>query len=409
MDSDISDIPYRNNKLIEIVSMKYEQENKIYDIEFKNHYSAVSFEIIDESKPDDIYYIKLTAEDFYKMNKIMRFCLNIEDIIEFLRKKIEKEEVTIMQENDNLSFCFYLINQRGESEPVKIELIKNKKSTYPSLSNEANQLQQLKYELDRKENEIKTFKREYDKKFRKIEERIHELSLENTERIKTFKGDYRSPFKKTQQFTRNRITNGTYYDPGYENDPEHEYEIRTHRNPRIKNYEVSNGWVIPWSFRFKKGPNYNLYDGYIATKTSDGLWDATVLGDKYLSKNKLNIWKIRINKQFFGGGIIIGIAQSGISQKKANNFENVNAYFISTWTLKKGNKGIWNNYGNGRLKDGDIVEVIADLRNNTLRFGVNGHSLGTAFDNLSNDVKYIPFIEMYNRGNEIELIESKVH
>ena len=57
-----------------------------------------------------------------------------------------------------------------------------------------------------------------------------------------------------------------------------------------------------------------------------------------------------------------------------------------------------------RIKDGDILEVIADRKAGQLSFAVNDTNFGIAFTNISKEDTLYPIIIMFFQDQEIELV-----
>ena len=55
-------------------------------------------------------------------------------------------------------------------------------------------------------------------------------------------------------------------------------------------------------------------------------------------------------------------------------------------------------------KKDDIVEIIVDLEKWKLSFILNGTDLGIYCDDISKNIDYVPFIDIYIIGTEISLI-----
>ncbi len=121
-----------------------------------------------------------------------------------------------------------------------------------------------------------------------------------------------------------------------------------------------------YKFKFKTGINYSLNENQtIATKIKGGNdWNCTIIGDTEIPKNKISKWKIRLNEFTMKSGnywdVIIGIGP--------DNPNNENYFYNNCWTficgiskisIKSGQETDYNN-NRGKLKKGDIVEVIVD-------------------------------------------------
>jgi len=164
-------------------------------------------------------------------------------------------------------------------------------------------------------------------------------------------------------------------------------------------------------FKWKSGPNYALSNNnLIATKTKGGsAYNCNILGDIILPKNKINKWKIKLKKYLFPNNdwnILIGVGPSNLNQNEVN-------LYSKTWTLLCGSLNMSINSGSqtkykenrGKLKEGDIVEVIMNTINGELSFSINEENYGVACK-ISLDISLSPFILIYYEGESIELLNQ---
>lgn len=450
------------------ISIDYEQENKIYNIELENINASLVLSIKGKIEEHDLYQVKLNIRDFYDISRMMRFYITINDVIELIKKKIEAKKLEIIEEKEKLFFKFYLSNQFNEikeNELIKLELNKVKKNGEDitiflknSIEQLKNSVEQLKIEVEQLKNDLVLKDREnkiFENKLQKEDEKIKKLSIKNDEVIQKMKEKYEKSLKKISvqseqrqkkieeeyanelkkifeqfieilkkkveneekfQIFNKQIEEGYSYENKNNNyiDISKDYmrkdvfEDKDEDENENEDNELING-TSPQAFLFKNGPNYKVIKGLKVIKTSKGWWDATVLGNKYLEKNRKNIWKIKINKLKEADGIIIGIAQSDINQGNPCNCDTSKTFGLNSHNLEKYIKGTCSEYGNGKLSQGDIVEVGVDLKIKTLEFSINGKNLGVAYDKLSEDINYLPYIELCNKGSEIELIQSNIY
>ena len=161
-----------------------------------------------------------------------------------------------------------------------------------------------------------------------------------------------------------------------------------------------------FKFKFKNGKNYILSkNGCIATKNEGGNdYNCTIIGKKEIPKNKISKWKIKLNKLSNNGNIFIGIGP--------DNPNNKNDFYKESWTFVCSNSKLLNRSGsysdyNGHseiLKEGDILEVIADRITGKLSFAVNDFNFGIAFKNIPKEDTLYPIIIMQFQAQIIVLI-----
>ena len=162
-----------------------------------------------------------------------------------------------------------------------------------------------------------------------------------------------------------------------------------------------------FKFKFKNGKNYSVSkNGFVATKNEGGSsYNCTIIGDKEIPKNKISKWKIKLNKISNNeNNIFIGIGP--------DNPNNKNDFYKESWTFVCSNSKLLNRSGsysdyNGHseiLKEGDILEVIADRITGKLSFAVNDFNFGIAFTNIPKEDTLYPIIIMQFQDQIIELI-----
>ena len=166
------------------------------------------------------------------------------------------------------------------------------------------------------------------------------------------------------------------------------------------------------TFKWKSGKNYSLSNNdLIATKTNGGSsFNCNILGDIILPKNKINKWKIKLRKYSYSNiydwNILIGVGPSNINQNDENLYN-------KTWTLICGSLNVSINSGSqtkykenkGKLKEGDIIEVIMNTINGELSFSINGENYGVACK-IELDISLSPFVLINFEGQSIELLNQ---
>ena len=98
-----------------------------------------------------------------------------------------------------------------------------------------------------------------------------------------------------------------------------------------------------------------------------------------------------------------GIVPKDINISADENWKK--GYVTSCVNFNRHNLGVYQPFSNYAAKEGYIVEIIVNLENGELSFSVNGKDLGIFCNNIIKDIDYVPFIDIYNEGNEITLLQ----
>ena len=164
-----------------------------------------------------------------------------------------------------------------------------------------------------------------------------------------------------------------------------------------------------FKWKFQEGLNYTLdKNGLIATKTGGGDgWNCTIIGNKEIPKNKISSWKIRLSNFYIKNNtwnVLIGIGPK--------NLKNEQYFYKYCWSFICGNSalsvksGSETNYNNhrGKLKLGDIIEVIVDRKKGDLSFAVNGVNYGLNNIKIPENDELFPVVLINDQGQTVEII-----
>ena len=161
--------------------------------------------------------------------------------------------------------------------------------------------------------------------------------------------------------------------------------------------------------KYKEGLNYTVdKNGLIATKTNGGdNWNCTIFGNKNIPKNKISIWKIRINNFYIkenSWNVLIGIGPKNI--KNENSFYRHSWSFIcgcSTLSVKSGSETNYNRKS-GKLNKGDIIKVIVDRKKGNLSFAVNDVNYGLTNIKIPENDELYPVVMICDQGQIVEIV-----
>ena len=129
-------------------------------------------------------------------------------------------------------------------------------------------------------------------------------------------------------------------------------------------------------------------------------WNCSAFGNKSLIKGKINKFKIQLTKvtSYFVFGIIP-------KTTNINGIENWRkGYITCSINFAKHNLGVYTEFAKKEANEGSIIEIIADLDRGELSFSLNGNNLGIFCDNIIKDIEYVPFVDIWKEGSEIQLL-----
>ena len=357
--------------------------SKIKDKENGKHHDCNVCFINDiEEEKKDIFY-----ENFKYLEE---FSDKIEDLINKLEQKFREINDKKEELKAKIAITFTkirnYINERENKIFLEVDNLFDKKYFKQSFINNNEYLpSQTKLSLERS----KVIDKDWDNSNIKLNSKINDcINIENN-------------IKKIHEIEKcnSHIINFKFI-------PENDDEINKILN-KIKNFgKVLDMGEDILEFKFREGDNYKVtYNGLVATKNSGGnKWNCTIIGDKEIPKNKISKWKIKIKTESqHNCDILIGIGP--------NNPDNESDFYRKCWSfvssssqiiLKSGNIQEYNNHS-GRLKEGDIMEVIVDRELGNLSFSVNGSNYGIACSEIPKEDKLFPTVLLYEENLIVEI------
>jgi len=129
-------------------------------------------------------------------------------------------------------------------------------------------------------------------------------------------------------------------------------------------------------------------------------WNCSAFGNKSLIKGKINKFKIQLTK--VTSQIMLGIIPKGTNINGINNWQK--GYITNSINFGKHNLGVYTEFAKKEANEGSIIEIIADLDRGELSFSLNGNNLGIFCDNIIKDIEYVPFVDIWKEGSEIQLL-----
>ena len=164
-----------------------------------------------------------------------------------------------------------------------------------------------------------------------------------------------------------------------------------------------DGDIIKLDFFWKVNSKaYSNEDLRAVKKVSGGTaWNCTAIGEKTLLKGKINKWKIQVSKMT-SNQIMIGIVPKNINIDADNNHRK--GYVTNLGNFHKHNLGKVSSFASHETNEGNIFEIIVDLKIGNISFWANGKNLGVFCDSIIIDIDYVPFIDIYQEQTEITLL-----
>ena len=171
----------------------------------------------------------------------------------------------------------------------------------------------------------------------------------------------------------------------------------------IKSFGTIGNEEKIFKFKFNKKTDYTITNnGLSLTKNKDG-WDALIMGDKAIPKNKISKWKVKINTNINPSYDDVYIGVGKFNGKGYNDAWSIYSHTSEIQINLEGNCSSYNNH-KGTLKKGDIIEVIIDRISNQLSFSVNGVNFGIACQNLPKDEELYPTVLLYEKNLNVEIV-----
>jgi hypothetical protein len=349
-------------------------------------------------KHSDCKFCKIEEIKDEKKNKLAENIKNLEELSNTINNSIK--ELKEMIEKINKS-----------KEEIKLKIAK----VFAKIRNAINEREdEIISDIDKKYNNL-GINEEIIRKSEKLPQKI-KISLDNG---KTLNDNWDNNEKKLNNKINdcinieNNIKNIIDIKKSVENNKLQEVDISfLDENDEEVNYFIKNIKIFgeaPYDklLRFKPGNNYIIANnGKIATKNNGGnKFNCVIFGNKEIPKNKTSSWKIKLNSNTSQSwDILIGIGP--------DNPNNENEFYKKCWSFISSNSQIYlkndgcTNYNNhsGRLKQGDIVEVIVDRKLGNLSFAVNNINYGIACSNIPKDEILFPTITIFDQNLSVEII-----
>ena len=143
----------------------------------------------------------------------------------------------------------------------------------------------------------------------------------------------------------------------------------------------------------------------ILTKTSNNGWMGTICENELDKSIEEHIWKIKFLKTQ-GRDIMVGVATSDFDILSTEQFCSCGWYlwcYNSPPTLYSGPPFKFNNLVTKLSRVNDKVVVVMNIKNQTLKFIINGEDKGNSYTNIPVDKPLFPAICLYSKDDSVEI------
>lgn len=412
---------------------KYDYKKDLFDLllEIEVKEEVMKLKLKDNKDLLSDYQSEYSLNSFIEQSKYFRQFDDLKEILAFIKESLSGGRFSFKKEKNSFIFNIYYTGKLNEKETISINITKLEKAEAKQINDIQNAFMATKKDFEQTkkmtEVQLENVKLRDKLKIKNLElknkiDEIARLKEENTRLTKELE-EYKNEVNKNLDLKKSlsqliEIQKYTLYKqygetvcPGHDllEDQFRKSSVNKLKSNSFPNRERVEEPIVPIEspvlpFIFKCGANIRLSeDSLTATKITDNGWNGTVYGNRPLEKRKLNTWKLKITKSA-GGGIMIGVVSTDIDPNSNENFRKAKCIYdcdLYFWNL-----GSTSFYGKeGRIMEGDEVEVIADLTKGTLSFKLNGNNLGVACRDLPNDKDLVPFVEMYHcEKDEVKII-----
>ena len=316
--------------------IEFTQDEKKYIIELSKNSNNGILTIKDLNSLDSYYKLEITLNDIQNKNQMFLIYKSLEEFINSLEGFIANKNISIKDNNYNLILEIFVFNfMNGNKEKVSFELNKVENTNKDEIIKS----------LCLKVNTL-------EEKYNKLNEKYTTLE-KNYEKIMTF---IEPMIKEAEDLKNSKF----------------KFQWENHENCQLSN------------------------NNKILRKIKNTGWNTNVKGNRILSKNEINIFKIRVNEiNSDKSGLAFGITRA------SSNFS-----YNDNWNMSCSNTSYhaFKSFKGESINKGDIITFIADLKSGSLEIKKNNDVLGKLHDIPKNE-DLVPSVCNYYIGNEIEIIE----
>ena len=374
--------PFQTKRIKEL---EYTKDDKKYKIELSKNANSAIITIKNINKIDYYYKYDISLEEIQNKNPMFRIYKSIDEFLNSLEGFIVNNHISIKEMNNNLILEIFIFNfMNGNKETINLVFSKVENT------NKGEIIQILNLKVNALEEKIKILEKNNEKCMKcmaleekcKILEKNNEKIMVLEEKIKLLEINdekYMALEEKCKMLEKN-----------YE-------KILAFVDPMIKEEEIEKK---AYKFQWEYHDNCELSNNNkILRKIKNEGWNTNVKGNKILSKNSINVFKIKVNQ--------INNDKSGLSfgiSKASSNFTYENNWNMNCFSTTSSSGGNLKSLKSTSINKGDVVTFIVDLKDGTLEIKKNDEVLGKLNDIPKNE-DLVPTVCNYHVGNEVEIID----
>ena len=368
-----------------IKELEYTKDDKKYKIELSKNANSAIITIKNINKIDLYYKCDISLEEIQNKNPMFRIYKTIDEFLNSLEGFIVNNHILIKEMNNNLILEIFIFNfMSGNKETINLVFSKVENT------NKGEIIQILNLKVNALEEKIKILEKNNEKcmKCMALEEKCKILE-KNIEKIMVLE----------EKIKILEINNEKYMALEEKcNLLEKNYEkILAFVDPMIKEEEIEKQ---AYKFQWEYHDNCELSNNNkILRKIKNEGWNTNVKGNKILSKNSINVFKIKVNQ--------INNDKSGLSfgiSKASSNFTYENNWNMNCFSTTSSSGGNLKSLKSTSINKGDVITFIVDLKDGTLEIKKNDEVLGKLNDIPKNE-DLVPTVCNYHVGNEVEIID----
>ena len=368
-----------------IKELEYTKDDKKYKIELSKNANSAIITIKNINKIDYYYKCDISLEEIQNKNPMFRIYKSIDEFLNSLEGFIVNNHISIKEMNNNLILEIFIFNfMNGNKESINLVFSKVENT------NKGEIIQILNLKVNALEEKIKILEKNNEKCMKcmaleekcKILEKNNEKIMVLEEKIKLLEINdekYMALEEKCKMLEKN-----------YE-------KILAFVDPMIKEEEIEKK---AYKFQWEYHDNCELSNNNkILRKIKNEGWNTNVKGNKILSKNSINVFKIKVNQ--------INNDKSGLSfgiSKASSNFTYENNWNMNCFSTTSSSGGNLKSLKSTSINKGDVITFIVDLKDGTLEIKKNDEVLGKLNDIPKNE-DLVPTVCNYHVGNEVEIID----